>query len=77
MSNFLKILFFHKITHNKKNPNNNEWNSDGQDDTEAHPNGVVHFIIMHKNKRAQSKTNYYKDYTTNIFPFPCNDKKGK
>lgn len=74
---FEKIPFFKKMTHNKKNAHNNERNSDGQDDTETHPNRVVHFIIMKKNKRAQSKTNNSKDYAANIFPFPCNDKKGE
>ncbi|WP_299217325.1 hypothetical protein [uncultured Aquimarina sp.] len=51
------------MTHDKENSYNNEWNSDGQNDTEANPNGVVHFIIMHKNKWTQSKTNNNKDYT--------------
>ena len=65
------------MTHNKKNPHNSERNGDGQNDPKAHPNGVIHFIIHHKNKGAQSNTNYRKDYTSDIFPFPCNNKKGK
>ena len=63
------------MTHHKENPHNNEWYGDRKDDAEAYPNGVVHFIIMHENKRTQTKTNNNKDYTANIFPFPCNDKK--
>jgi len=69
---FGKILFFKKMTYHKKNPNNSEWNSDRQNHTEAHPNGAVHLIVMHKNKWAQSKTDNNKDYTANIFPFPGN-----
>ena len=62
------------MTYNKKNSHNNEWNGDGKNDSEAHPNGLVHFVIMYKNKWAQSKTYYRKDYTANKFPFPCNDE---
>ena len=65
------------MTHNKKNPYNNEWNSDGQDDTEAHPNRVIPIIVHYKDKGTQYKTNYCKNDTANIFPFPCNNKKGK
>jgi len=64
------------MTYNKKNTHNNEWNSNHQDYAEAHPNGVVHFIIYHKYKRAQGKTYYRKNDTTNKFPFPGNDKEG-
>ncbi len=62
------------MTDNKKNSHNNEWNGDHQYDTEAHPNGVVHSIIMHKNNWAKPKANYHEDNTANIFPFPRNNK---
>jgi len=71
-----KILFLLVMTHNKKNTHNDEWDSNHQDDAEAHPNGVVHFIIYHKYQRAQAKTYYRKNDTTNKFPFPGNDKEG-
>lgn len=61
----------------KKNPYNGERNGDGHDYPEAHPNRLVHFIVMHKNKGTQAKTNNYEDQTPNIFPFPCNYQKNK
>ena len=64
------------MTYNKKNTHNNEWNSNHQDYAEGHPNGVVPFIIYHKYKRAQAKTYYRKNDTTNKFPFPGKDKEG-
>ncbi|MCX6233769.1 MAG: hypothetical protein NT175_03480 [Bacteroidetes bacterium] len=74
---FKKDLFLHEVTYNKKNTHNNEWESNSQDDAKAHTNRVVHIIIVLKDKRAQHKTYYNKDDTTNKFPFPCNDKEGE
>ncbi|MCX6320385.1 MAG: hypothetical protein NTX93_01060 [Bacteroidia bacterium] len=73
----MKIFFLHIVTHNKKNPHNNEWKSNHQDDAETHANRVVHIIIVLKDKRAQPKSYYRKDDTANFFPFPCNDKEGE
>ena len=62
------------MTPDKKNANNYKWNSYGQNDSEAHPNRMVHIIIMNKNNRTKSQSNNYKYDTTNEFPFPGYDK---
>ncbi len=48
------------MTYVKKNPHDNEWESNHRDYEEANPNGMGPIIIQHKYKRAKGKANHYK-----------------
>ena len=71
-----KILFLFVMTHNKEYTHNNERKSNEQDDAEAHPNGMVHFVIMNKDKGAKYESDKYENDTSNKFQFPGYNQKG-
>lgn len=49
----------------KKDAHNNKWNGNGQDNTNTHPDGVIHFVIVYKDKWAHDKSDSRKCNTTN------------
>ena len=76
IDSYLKTLFLYVITYDKKNPNDNEWESNYRDYGEANPNGLGPIIIQHKYKRAKGKANHNKYDAANFLPFPSDDKEG-
>ena len=63
------------MVYDEKNPHNNEWNIYYQDNSEAlHNRKMVTVMIQQKDKRAKPQSNYYKDNTSDKFPFPCNEQ---
>ena len=64
------------MAHHKKNPDNNEWQSDQKQDLKAQPDRVVHFVVVHIYDRAEAKAYQGKDDPSDQFPFPGHEKYG-
>jgi hypothetical protein len=66
------------ITPYKQDANNNQWESDHGDNTEAPAYGkMVAVIIYKKNRNTEEKSKYDKNNTACIFPFPGINEDGQ
>jgi len=62
------------MTYYKKNTHSNEWNRNQQDDAQAYPDGVVRFVIHHKDQWACTETYCGENDASDKFPFPGDDQ---
>jgi hypothetical protein len=58
------------MTGYEKNSDKYEWDCNAHDDTNAHPNRLVHPVIHSKNKGCENKPDYSEYNTSDQFPFP-------